>query len=264
MTNNRKISNSVFKELIEENLIPTDVSFGNGYSIFEMGEDALVHFHIKGAKGWLFGMWIDTSLENDAIQFFAQYEEAIDKFKPSRSLFVASVSRKHLKEVANDKRQAGWIYLNITKIAKHIATNPRLAFIQENHYSLYLDKPVYKLYISDKLDLYKNRLCKIKKRITDDLIPYCINSLSVKIVKSWHDEMIKNIELIDRNDGIFICSPRWEIKIQYNRISGNDNIQAGRMREFTDRINKYHFLFTTKNTSYTNLVPNSKGGYDWW
>lgn len=254
MTNNRKIINSVFKELRDENLIPTDISFGNGYFIFAMGEDSVVHFHIKGAKGWLFGMWIDTSSEEDAIQFFAQYEETIDKFKPSRSTFVTSVSRKELKNVSDNHETAFWAYINIVKIAKHIKSNPHLAFLQDNGYSLYLDKPLYKEYVAEKFYLYKRRLNKIRKRITDDLFPYCVNNLSAKIVKSWNDEILQDIKVDDLNKGGFICRPRWHVKTYYNRVSANNKIQAAKMCKFTDKINKYHFLFTTHNTSYTDYI----------
>lgn len=264
MTNNRKIANSVFKELKNENLIPTDISFGNGYFIFDTGEDSVVHFHIKGAKGWLFGIWIDTSSESDAIQFFAQYEETIDKFKPSRSTFVASVTRKELKSVSLGNCQAWWAYIDIIKIVKHIKSNPRLAFIQDNHYSLYLDIPLYKEYASEKWCLYKRRMNKFRKRITDDLFPYCVNNLSAKIVKSWHDKLIQDIKIVDMNKGYFIFSPRWSVEFYYNRISEDDKIQAAKMDKLTDRINKHHILFTTKNTSYSDYVLNKSGKYEQW
>lgn len=264
MTNNRKIANSVFNELTKENLIPTNVCFGNGYLIFRKEEDSVVHFHIRGVKGWLFGMWIDISLQDSAIQFFAQYEETIDKFKPSRSTFCERVSRGDLKNIVTNKMEAWWAYFEIIRMVKHIKSNPKLAFVQDTHYSLYLKQPLYKSLISDKLYLYKRRLHKFRKRITDDLFPYCLNNLSAKIVMSWNDELIHDITVVDMNKGEFIFSPRWHVETRYNRISDDDNIQADRMNWLNSRINKFRILFTTVNTSYVDLVPDKSGKYERW
>lgn len=83
---------------------PIDVEYGDGYFIFVHGTNTVVSFHLKEAPGWLFGIWWNpieknpdrikgepAEYDNERIHcsFFAQYEEEIDKFKPSNSTFVA-------------------------------------------------------------------------------------------------------------------------------------------------------------------------------
>ena len=54
--------------------------------LVEDDEMAIVHFHIKECVGWKFGIWwYKSNKEVYRGDFFAQYEELKDKFKPSRS-----------------------------------------------------------------------------------------------------------------------------------------------------------------------------------
>ena len=102
MTKNREIAEHMFGVMRELGFKPYDIEYGNGYFLFDMGEDSVVHFRLKGVwKHWKFGMWISSEYleekyreEEDnmpyeerykVVQIFAQYDTYIDKFKPSRS-----------------------------------------------------------------------------------------------------------------------------------------------------------------------------------
>lgn len=105
MTKNREIAELVFKSIKELGYKPYDIQYGNGYFLFEMGEDSVIHFRLKGlgplSKHWKFGMWIASETLEESyrekekgtpyeehyniVQLFAQYDTNIDKFKPSRS-----------------------------------------------------------------------------------------------------------------------------------------------------------------------------------
>ena len=126
MTNNRKIANSIFNTLRKEGIIVTGVEFLDGYFIFAMGEDSVVHFHVKGLKNWKFGIWINMDYEKQTIKCFAQHEQFIDKFKPSDSLFLETVSRYSLCSLIENKDNARWVYYDIIKMIKHIKNNPRI------------------------------------------------------------------------------------------------------------------------------------------
>lgn len=264
MTNNRKIAISIFKELQKAELVPADISFGNCYFIFEKGEDGVVHFHIKGIKGWLFAMWINTSTEDKAVQFFAQYEDFIDKFKPSASTFVVNVSRDTLKRVASKRLDTSWAYFDIIEMVKHIRYNPKLAFVQDGTFSFYITEPYLKKYYREKKYQYTHKIDKFRKRITDDLFPYCVNTISALIVKSWHEEIINDIKVIDQNKGGFICSPRWDVTFYYNKVSDKRHIQAAVMDKVIAKINKYRLLFTKVNTCFSDLVIKEDGSYERW
>lgn len=68
----------------------TDVEYLDGYFLFGMGTNSVIHFHVAECPGWKFAIWWETPEDKDdddiiTGQFFTQYEETIDKFKPSRS-----------------------------------------------------------------------------------------------------------------------------------------------------------------------------------
>ena len=84
-----KFFNSIKSQGDFEDIEFTDVTYLEGYYIFAFGEDSVVHFHINKCPGWKFGIWWDEVGEEAKPyyngEFFAQYEENIDKFKPTAS-----------------------------------------------------------------------------------------------------------------------------------------------------------------------------------
>lgn len=88
MLNKREFIEKIFNEIEEESnyrLKIIDKVFGNGYYIFEFGEDSVCHFKIKGLKRWQFGLWIreDNDNETYVINLFGEHNDYIDKFKPT-------------------------------------------------------------------------------------------------------------------------------------------------------------------------------------
>lgn len=74
----------------------SDVVYLDGYYIFGYGTNSVVHFHIDECPGWKFGIWWDEpSSDNPNVvsgQVFSQFEETLDKFKPSASSFCCTFS----------------------------------------------------------------------------------------------------------------------------------------------------------------------------
>ena len=102
MTKNREIAEHMFGVMRSLGFKPYNIEYGNGYFMFDMGKDSVVHFRLKGVwKHWKFGMWINSEYLEEKyreeeknmkyeeyykiVQIFAQYDTWIDKFKPSRS-----------------------------------------------------------------------------------------------------------------------------------------------------------------------------------
>lgn len=87
MSEYKKLTKRILKQIEKKGFCPTDIKFDSGYFIFEHEKDSVVKFHIKECKGWLFGIWWS---KDDYIkcEFFTQYEDCIDKFKPSASVLV--------------------------------------------------------------------------------------------------------------------------------------------------------------------------------
>lgn len=81
-----------------------DVEYLDGYYIFAYGTNSVVHFHIKEAPGWKFGIWWggvateetqkkkkkEYCTDKVCCEVFAQFEKEIDKFKPTCSEFCRS------------------------------------------------------------------------------------------------------------------------------------------------------------------------------
>lgn len=91
-----------------------DVKYLDGYFIFEWGNNAVLHFKLKDCPGWLFGVWWSEATKEEKKKgakyvhghFFAQYEEYINKFKPSDSTIQNTFTQitdgeKHLYEYPN-------------------------------------------------------------------------------------------------------------------------------------------------------------------
>lgn len=99
---NKEIAELMFEKMRSFGFTPYEISYGDGYFIFEMGENSVVYFKIKEVwKNWQFGMWIysdelnnykedendETPYEKEpnVVQIFCKHEHLLDKFKPSRS-----------------------------------------------------------------------------------------------------------------------------------------------------------------------------------
>lgn len=63
----------------------TQKNYGNGYFVFELGDDSVCHFKVKGLKRWLFGVWCFWEEEKKKfhIDLFGEHTDYIDKFKPT-------------------------------------------------------------------------------------------------------------------------------------------------------------------------------------
>jgi len=84
-----------------EDVIVENVRSFSGYYIFEMGDDSVIHFNVKGCKGWRFAAWITEDSKNKekfTIEMFGQYERYIDKFKPSASPFSYTATIESLDD----------------------------------------------------------------------------------------------------------------------------------------------------------------------
>lgn len=123
--------NGIFSLFHDNPVHFTDVEYLDGYFVFGRGTNTVIHFHVDECPGWLFAIWWDIPDNSEELadtihgQFFTQYEETIDKFKPSRSVIcydiVARFSGVHKScdcYKAHD-------------VIKFIQTEPALAFCRD-------------------------------------------------------------------------------------------------------------------------------------
>ena len=112
---NKELIENAFKQIEQETGFHIiDKKYLDGYFVFTGSKDSVCHFRIKEIPRFLFGVWTIDHFDNIKEQinegkttwadiyridsksdlvFFAQYERELDKFKPSRSGFVAGAYR---------------------------------------------------------------------------------------------------------------------------------------------------------------------------
>ena len=132
---------------LEKNQItftPEDVQFLDGYFIFAMGTNSVLHFHVKECPGWKFGIWFGTVETEDSTEeckkykldeitadFFTQYEDCIDKFKPSAS--TISTYEGHF--VLEDLNLNWFFYHRIADTIQMIIKYPAVMWYRDVHYA---------------------------------------------------------------------------------------------------------------------------------
>ena len=88
-----ELTRQLFEHLKSQNYTIATEDYGDGYFIFDYGPNTVIHFRLKETPGWLYGVWWSFKVNKEGIvsivgEFFAQYEEEIDKFKPSASYYA--------------------------------------------------------------------------------------------------------------------------------------------------------------------------------
>lgn len=203
------------KNQINFDITVTDVEYLDGYFIFGKGTNSVVHFHIKETPGWKYGIWWSPVAKSEAAddeanqeyftdrlrgELFAQYEEEIDKFKPSASM-VAETFTLHLSSPARS------FTCGFAEDIEFIHNEPYLAFYREMHYTDFNRE-----YISRaKAKAYFERHYKQKKLEEDTK---AINDK--EMLKAIYEMLKEDIDdgtcfVQDRGD---CCSPRYEIIIK--------------------------------------------------
>ena len=196
-------STLLFNELKENNFHVSGIDFRDGYFIFGMGQNSVVHFHIDECPGWLFGLWWDTPEDGDTVttvkgQCFAQYEEILDKFKPSRSVVRESVE-VHLYKNGEPSIDAYYA----CRIAEFIQTEPYLAFCRDYHMWNYNHEYHTREEAKQEYDTWRAYHEKRKQytEVLDKKIWDAAQELFVPL--------FENAELVDQGDWI---SPRYELR----------------------------------------------------
>lgn len=193
----------------------TDVEYLDGYFIFGRGTNSVVHFHIKETPGWKYGIWWEPVSKSEDVSdeaheeyhtdrlhcdIFAQYEEEIDKFKPSASMVCEEFGLYFASPTANRL----WAFASDIKF---IHDEPYLAFYREMHYTdfnrEYVSRAKAKAYFEKHFK--QKRLEEETKALNDK-----------EMLKTVYEMLNEDIDegtcfVQDRGDR---CSPRYEIIVK--------------------------------------------------
>ena len=157
-----------------------DITYLDGYFLFAYGTNTIVHFHVKECPGWLFGIWWDfpgkkSKQDNITGELFAQYEETIEKFKPSRSTILTTINAY---PDDNEPYCTAW---DAAKMIAFIRDEPYLAFCQDywswNYNREYHTREEAKTEFDKWHDWYEK-----KKRVTAELDAKVLDFVKKKIM----------------------------------------------------------------------------------
>lgn len=195
------------------NLHIRDLKYKDGYYLFATGTNSVVHFHIDECPGWLFGIW--WSIEDDEgddpkranLQFFAQYESFIDKFKPSASVFSAECKLStHPKKDSNIN--LGEIRDCYTLIL-YIKDEPALAFCRDQFYFDYNTMYVSRESAQSMMKEYLEKIDHQEKIEAE---------LCSKLLRYYKDHILpleSTLKLVDRGKNWY---PRYELTAPYSEF----------------------------------------------
>lgn len=233
---NKEISEKVFDILKSHGFSPIDISYSNTYFVFDyVGDNGIVHFKIKKLKDWEFGMWlnINKDISEDetypAIQFFCQHKFNVDKFKPSRSFFLAEISSTDIQSEDN------WWGYQILSILNMIKRHPLISFAMDAHENPYHYSSYLGFYLKCKIRSYKEPL----KSLYIGMVLKTIYQIKAFILGKY--KIVDSVKLIDQDSDDWIIDPRFKMCIHFKKISEDESIQDNEEEKIVKRWFKKSF-----------------------
>lgn len=234
---------------------PINVQCGNGYFIFDMGENSVVNFWIKELKGWKFGIWFYISKpdengkkEPDSCQFFAQKELFIDKFKPAASNYC-----EEIKAYGKDNKFFdNFALIDIKSMLYEMKYHPFISFYKEVAYSNYIDrKNLVWFYIKENWDVRFYDIKKKTVRWKDCTITRVYLNHVKKVLEKKSN--VETVKVIDEENGNWHSYPRYNINVYFNKDS-NELEEA----EIQDKYfnNKFYTKVVSKECYFNFFNPN--------
>ena len=200
--NNTKRMNSILNK-IEEKYKISEKKFGNGYFIFDMGENAVCHFKFRELKDWKFGIWLDE--EGERYDIFGEHIELIDKFKPSRCYI--SYEEINLGESLED------FLADIEDIIKNPIMNFSCSLTYSDEMTEEEALKVYKEFYKEK-EMEEKRSKETKERIFDYL----------KNIKEKEDK-VTDVFVRDQNGDGWKSTPRYEVTVVIEKETSDEEAE---------------------------------------
>ena len=187
-----------------------DIITNNDYVVEVVNDDNFFFdFHIKQCKGWLFGIRPKKTKENNVkVTFFCQYEQEINKFKPSHSEYICEIE-------PSSSNDSGWDFMfgegEMLKIINFIHKHPIRAWnrdVEGIDYNVEYHTSVGLLW------KYIRRQCSF---ITSNFIKNLLDKIMVRFVEKkifpyLISEGFGNIRLYDNGENVF---PRYDISCTF-------------------------------------------------
>ena len=265
MTKNREIAEMMFDIIKDYGFRPYDIKYGNGYFICDRGEDSIIHFKIRGCRGWKFGIWVNSEYLNEenrkeepdtygdgykVISLFAQYEKDIDKFKPSASAFCVEYGAREWEKHS----QYANPWYQIKEMIGMIKRHPFISYAgQAGYYAGYFDKSFLLYFLENRC---KDAVIDIRKVFNK---AFHLTWLNFKLLLA-RSEVIDSIEIEDfqkENPG-WSTSYLHKVKITFAEAATEEEEQQWIYRWFRKQEYGWYGYFG----HVVEVAPYRKSGLD--
>ena len=265
MDNNTEMTTSKKYEIMRGEILdyikkigftPINIQCGNGYFIFDMGENSVVNFWIKELKGWKFGIWFyspkpdeDGKKRPDYCQFFAQRELFIDKFKPAASNYCEEIKAYEENNKFFDKFSILYVIKNMLYEMKY---HPFISFYKGVAYNDYIDrKSLVWFYIKENWDVKFYKTENKFNRWKDCAITKVYLNYAKKNIEK--NSFVEAVKVFDGENGNWYSYPRYNINVYFNKDS-NELKEAEIQEKYFN--NKFFNKVVSKECYFNFFNPN--------
>ena len=265
MDNNTEMTTSKKYEIMRGEILdyikkigftPINIQCGNGYFIFDMGENSVVNFWIKELKGWKFGIWFyspkpdeDGKKRPDYCQFFAQRELFIDKFKPAASNYCEEIKAYEENNKFFDKFSTLYVIKNMLYEMKY---HPFISFYKGVAYNDYIDrKSLIWFYIKENWDVKFYKTENKFNRWKDCAITKVYLNYAKKNIEK--NSFVEAVKVFDGENGNWYSYPRYNINVYFNKDS-NELEEAEIQEKYFN--NKFFNKVVSKECYFNFFNPN--------
>lgn len=240
-----KVKDMIFSRLKYFGFEAKNVSVGNEYYIFNFGEESVVHFDIKGIRGWRFAIWIQDSDDEKEylVYLFGDKINWIDKFKPSCSTLCSErvrVPKEYTEENVHDYESPDSVVFDISDSLFRLKKNRRIA-----EYGLRdSDEGFFEWLYSEFM--WYNVKKPLQYFYENKIIPI-LYKLVLRWMGFYYGKYIVPRKLIDQNEIFKNCtvSPRWRTGIEYKEGVSED-----------DRFSLWCYLNDSKAVEFLRKYSN--------
>lgn len=233
---------------------PINVQCGNGYFIFDMGENSVVNFWIKELNGWKFGIWFYSPKDDNGedkpnyCQFFAQRELFIDKFKPAASNYCEKIEAHREANKFFDN----FFLVDIKNMLYEMKYHPFIAFYKGVAYNNYIDKrSLVWFYIKENWDVKFYKTKNKFSRWKDCTIARIYLNYAKKNIEK--NSFVETVKVFDGEDESWYSYPRYNINVYFNKDS-NELEEAGIQEKYFN--NKFFNKVVSKECHFNFFNPN--------
>jgi len=208
------------------NINIVDLVYEDGYFICGMGKNSVVKFRVKEVPGFLFGIWWDhdegvkydkTKDGKISGKLFAQYEDDIDKFKPSRSKFLVEFEVRWIggKSILFTENA-----YDAYRMIRFMVEEPDLSWAR-HHFGWNYN---WEYHTREEAEEEKKKYIEFKER--EEIVTAELNERCVSAVRNaLSDEIEAGVtKILDSGDH---CNPRYEIVVDQSSFNKKDKPSVG-------------------------------------